>query len=164
MTEPLYRRPTWIRTRLVNPLARALVLRGRAGRDGEQNLMRVLRVPGRRTGRPQEVPVRVATWRNAWYIVSLLGDAQWARNLRAAGTAELLVGNRVEPVVGYEIQGAEKVAFLDWYCRQPEHRLSVRAGLKVAPGKLTAAGTEWVVRQYPIFRLNPAPAGAPAGA
>ena len=161
MTDTLYRRPTWVRVRLVNPLLRAMVLRAGLGRRGEQNVMRVLRVRGRRSGREYEVPLRIAIWEGKRYVVSLQGEAEWARNLRAAGTAQLLVGTNVEPIVGHEIRGEEKVAFLHWYCRQPAHRLSVRAGLKVNPANPTPADIDWLVRQHPIFRLDPAGAPGP---
>jgi hypothetical protein len=51
VTDRYYRPPTWVRTRLANPLFRVLVLRAGLGRRGDQNLMRVLRVRGRRSGR-----------------------------------------------------------------------------------------------------------------
>ena len=158
-TDRYYRRPTWARRRLVNPLFRVLVLRAGLGRRGDQNLMRVLRVRGRRSGRAYDVPIRIATWDGRRYILSLLGDSQWARNLRAAGTAHLLVGTSAEPVVAREIQAEEKAAFLAWYCQQPEHRLSVRYGLRADPANLTLAEVDRLARQYPIFRLQPA--GAP---
>jgi deazaflavin-dependent oxidoreductase (nitroreductase family) len=150
-----YRRPTWVRTRLVNPLLQVLVLRAGLGRRGDQNVMRVLRVRGRRSGREYDVPVRIASWDGKRYVVSLLGEAHWARNLRAAGAAQLLVGTQVEPVVAHEIRGGEKVAFLHWYCRHPAHRLSVRAGLKADPANLTSAEIDRLVQQHPIFRLDP---------
>jgi deazaflavin-dependent oxidoreductase (nitroreductase family) len=156
MTDTLYRRPTWVRVKLVNPLLRVLVLRAGLGRRGEQNLMRVLRVRGRRSGREYDTPVRLAAWNGQRYVVSLLGETQWARNLRAAGTAQLLVGTSVEPVVAREIRDEEKKAFLLWYCQHPAHRLSVRSGLKLTPANPAPAELDRVVRQHPIFRLSPA--------
>jgi deazaflavin-dependent oxidoreductase (nitroreductase family) len=151
-----YRPPTWVRRRLVNPLLRALVLRAGLGRRGDQNVMRVLRVRGRRSGRSYDVPVRIAAWDGRRYILSLLGESQWARNLRAAGTAHLLVDTSVEPVVARELHAEEKAAFLAWYCQQPEHRLSVRSGLKADPANLTPAEADRLARQYPVFRLESA--------
>ena len=156
MTDRYYQPPTWVRTRLVNPVLRALVLRAGLGRRGDQNLMRVLRVRGRRSGRSYEVPVRIAAWNGQRYILSLLGESQWARNLRAAGTAQLLLGRQVEPVIAHELQTQEKAAFLAWYCQQPEHRLSVRSGLKASTANLTPAEVDRLAHQYPVFRLEPA--------
>jgi deazaflavin-dependent oxidoreductase (nitroreductase family) len=156
MTDRYYQAPSWFRTRLLNPVFRTLVLRAGLGRRGEQNIMRVLRVRGRRSGRLYEVPVRIAAWNGHRYIVSVQGESQWARNLRAAGAAELLVGTRVEPVAANEIRADEKAAFLAWYCRQPEHRLSVRYGFKADAGSLSPAELDRVAHQYPIFRLEAA--------
>jgi deazaflavin-dependent oxidoreductase (nitroreductase family) len=165
MTKPLtdryYRPPTWVRTRLVNPLFRVLVLRaglGRRGRGG-QDLMRVLRVRGRRSGRVYDVPVRVATWNGQRHVLSMLGEAQWVRNLRAAGAAQLLVGRQVEPVVARELRAEEKAAFLTWYCQHPAYRLRARTALGADTANLTAAEIDRLARQYPVFRLEPA--GAP---
>lgn len=156
-----YRRPTWVRTRLVNPLFRVLVLRAGLGRRsrGGQDLMRVLRVRGRRSGRLYEVPVRIATWNGRRYVLSMLGEAQWVRNLRAAGAAQLLLGSSVEPVVARELQAQEKAAFLVWYCQHPAYRLRARIALGADTANLTPAEVDRLARQYPVFRLEPA--GAP---
>jgi deazaflavin-dependent oxidoreductase (nitroreductase family) len=131
------------------------VRRAGLGRRGDRNVMRLLRVRGRRSGRDYDVPVRIAARDGKRYVVSLLGEAQWVRNLRAAGTAHLLVGADAEPVVAHEIRAEEKVDFLRWYCRQPDHRLSVRAGLKANPKRLTSAEIDRLVREHPIFQLDP---------
>lgn len=156
VSDSYYRRPTWVRTRLVNPLFRVLVLRAGLGRRGDQNLIRVLRVRGRRSGRLYEVPVRIAIWNGQRYILSMLGEAQWARNLRTTGAADLLVGTSVEPVVAHELQGEEKAAFLTWYCQHPAYRLLARTALRADTANLTAAEIDRLARQYPLFRLDPA--------
>ncbi len=158
MTDRYYRRPTWVRVRLVNPLFRTLVLRaglGRRGRGG-QDVMRVLRVRGRRSGRSYDVPVRIATWDGQRYILSMLGEAQWVRNLRAAGAAQLLVGTSVEPVAAREIWAEEKAAFLTWYCQHPAYRLRARTALRADTANLTPAEVDRLARRYPVFRLEPA--------
>jgi deazaflavin-dependent oxidoreductase (nitroreductase family) len=160
VTDRYYRRPTWVRTRLVDPLFRVLVLRaglGRRGR-GDQDVMRVLRVRGRRSGRSYDVPVRIATWNDQRCVLSMLGEAQWVRNLRAAGEAQLLVGRQVEPVVAREIQAEEKAAFLTWYCQHPAYRLRARYALRADTANLTPAEVDRLARQYPVFRLEPAAA------
>lgn len=67
-------------------------------------------------------------WNRHRYLVSVQGESQWARNLRAAGSAQLPVGTSSQSP-----RTSEKTAFVGWYCRQPEHRLSVRYGLKADP-------------------------------
>jgi deazaflavin-dependent oxidoreductase (nitroreductase family) len=161
VTDRYYRPPTWVRRRLVNPLFRFLVLRaglGRRGRGG-QDVMRVLRVRGRRSGRLYEVPVRIATWNGRRYVLSMLGEAQWVRNLRAAGAAQLLLGRQVEPVAAREIRTEEKAAFLTWYCQHPAYRLRARTALGADTANLIAAEVDRLARRYPVFRLESA--GAP---
>jgi deazaflavin-dependent oxidoreductase (nitroreductase family) len=149
-----YRRPTWVRRALVNPVATFLVLRGLTGR-ADQNLMRVLRVAGRRTGRPHDVPIRVAVKDGQHYVVSLLGETEWARNLRAAGTATLLDGPRARTIRGDELTPQESVAFLRWYVTIPEHGLSVRAGLRINPRRPDPRELRRAAEQHPVFRLVP---------
>jgi len=158
MTDRYYRRPTWVRVRLVNPLFRALVLRAGLGRRdrGGQDVMRVLRVRGRRSGRSYDVPVRIATWDGQRHVLSMLGEAQWVRNLRAAGAAQLLVGTSVEPVAARELQAEEKAAFLTWYCQHPAYRLRARTALGADTANLTPAEVDRLARKYPVFRLEPA--------
>jgi deazaflavin-dependent oxidoreductase (nitroreductase family) len=58
----------------------------------------VLTVPGRRTGKPRSAPVSPLTVGGGRYLVSALPDSDWARNVRAAGHAQLSRGRRREPV------------------------------------------------------------------
>jgi deazaflavin-dependent oxidoreductase (nitroreductase family) len=149
-----YRRPTWVRRALVNPVARFVVLRGLTG-GADQNLMRVLRVAGRRTGRPYDVPIRVAVKDGQHYVVSLSGETEWARNLRAASTATVLDGPRAENVRSEELTAPESEAFLRWYVTVPEHGLSVRAGLRINPRRPDPEGLWRAAQQHPVFRLVP---------
>ena len=57
----------------------------------------VLTVPGRRMGKPRSAPVSPLTVSGGRYVVSALPDSDWARNVRAAGHAQLSRGRRREP-------------------------------------------------------------------
>jgi deazaflavin-dependent oxidoreductase (nitroreductase family) len=75
-----YLKPPGLTRRVVNPLVTRLRIGG----------VEQLTVAGRRTGRPQHVPVipvRVGPHR---YLVAPYGESAWVRNLRAAGEGELL--------------------------------------------------------------------------
>ncbi len=148
---------------VVNPLFRLLVLRFGLGSRGEQDAMRILRVRGRKSGRLYDVPVRIAVFDGQRYILSMLGDSQWVRNLRAGGAAELAVGKQVELIHAHEIQGAEKIAFMRWYCAHPEYALRARYALRVNPENLTQAEFERLAGLYPVFRLEPVRKPAPDG-
>ena len=63
----------------------------------------VLTVPGRRTGKPRSAPVSPLRVGGGRYVVSALPDSDWARNVRAAGHAELSRGRHREPVTLTEV-------------------------------------------------------------
>ena len=70
-----YLKPPLFVRRVFNPLAM------RFGIGGAITLV----VPGRRTGHLQKVPVIPVDHDGARYLVSTRGEADWVRNLRAAG-------------------------------------------------------------------------------
>ena len=110
-----------------------------------------LEVPGRRTGRPIARPLVMVVVEGERYLVSMLGpEADWVRNVRAAGGAVALHHGRREPVRLEEVP--------------PEHRAPVlRAYLKRAPNArahfpvghdASAAGIAAVAPGYPVFRVR----------
>lgn len=119
--------------RILNPIMRFMVRRGSGGQGVD--LLRVLRVPGRTSGRLYEVPVRVAVLDNHRYVMTMLGDAQWARNLRTAGQAQLILGRSVEDIAAHELTGQAKTAFLTRCCQYRQFERRARSTLKSAFGK-----------------------------
>jgi len=152
-----YRPPSLFRMKVINPLVNFLVNRFGLGGQAKQDLIRILRVKGRTSGRVYEVPVRIALLENQRYLMSMLGESQWARNLRVVETAQLVVGTRVENVSAYELTAAEKSAFFLWYCRHPEYELRARYALKADTQHLTPTELERLASLYPVFRLDPVP-------
>ena len=140
--------------KLVNPIIRLLALRFAYQSRTEQNALRILRVRGRKSGKLYDTPLRFATFEGSRYLVALLADAQWVRNLRASGAAELIAGKDVEPVQAYEIQGAEKTAFLAWYAQQPEYATSVQFALGLDKQQLTPTEIDRAAQAHPVFRLE----------
>src|SRR5262245_66269356 len=121
--------------RVINPITRMFVRRfGVAGPSDD--LLRLLRVRGRTTGQPYDVPVRINTLDGERVIVAMFGTAQWVKNLRAAGEAEIVLGKGAEPVKVYELQGEDKSAFLTAYMSKPKLAKRVKAALGVDPEKL----------------------------
>jgi len=76
---------------------------------------RVLSVPGRKSGRMQQVPVNLLERDGRRYLVAIRGNTQWVRNARAAGGARLQVGRRVEEVRLRELPVEERVPVLRLY-------------------------------------------------
>ncbi len=144
--------------KFMNPLMSFFVRQFGLGCRGV-DLLRVLRVRGRKSGRLYEVPVRVAVLNEQRYIVSMLGETQWARNLRASGTAHLLLGKMVEPIRTSEVQGEEKIALLTLLCQYKEFKQRGRYLLKVAFKEkvkhLTSAEIDLLAGVWSVFRLEP---------
>jgi deazaflavin-dependent oxidoreductase (nitroreductase family) len=142
--------------RTMNPVIRFMVRRGTGGRGAD--LLRILRVRGRKSGRDYEVPVRVAVLDGQRYVISLLGDAQWVRNLRAAGQAQLLHGTSAEAVSAREISEKEKTELLTRLCGIPQFASRARSVLKSAFGHRTRELGEPQIRLlgqvWHIFQLG----------
>jgi deazaflavin-dependent oxidoreductase (nitroreductase family) len=108
-----YQKPDALTTRLVNPLIATLTKLGLSVRGSH-----ILAVRGRKTGKRQEVPVNPVEVDGVRYLVAPRGDTHWVRNLRAAGEAELRVGQRREPIQAREIANASKPPVLRAYLRR----------------------------------------------
>jgi hypothetical protein len=66
-------------------------------------------VRGRKSGKVLKVPMDPPfEWGGTRYLVSPRGETHWARNLRAAGEADLRQGRAFEHVRVAEIDGAER--------------------------------------------------------
>ena len=124
------------------------------GSSGEQDVMRILRIRGRKSGRLYDFPLRMATLDGQDYILSMMGETQWVRNLRAADTAELIVGQQVAVIHSNEVLGEEKTAFLKWYCLHPAYELRARFALKADTKHLTTAELDRLANLYPVFRIE----------
>ncbi|MEX0710664.1 MAG: nitroreductase family deazaflavin-dependent oxidoreductase [Chloroflexota bacterium] len=68
----------------------------------------VLKVPGRRTGTPLEVTLVPVNVDGTWYLLSMYGDTDWVRNLRAAGRGELRRKGRTEAFTAIEVHTDER--------------------------------------------------------
>ncbi|MFZ0215861.1 MAG: nitroreductase/quinone reductase family protein, partial [Candidatus Dormiibacterota bacterium] len=86
---PHLQRAGWLTDRVFNPLV-ALLTRAGISVLGS----RVLRVRGRQSGEWRSTPVNLLTVDGRPYLVAPRGHTQWVRNLRVAGTGELVLGRR----------------------------------------------------------------------
>lgn len=99
-----YARPGVFLSKVVNPIMVALGRRT------------VLIVRGRRSGKVIEVPMDPPfEWNGTRYLVSPRGQTHWARNLRAAGTADLRAGRDLEHIRAVEIHDEERDAVVNAY-------------------------------------------------
>jgi deazaflavin-dependent oxidoreductase (nitroreductase family) len=101
---PYIRPPLFVR-RVFNPLAMRFGIGG----------SRTLTVAGRRTGRPQRVPLIPVEHDGARYLVSPRGDTDWVRNLRAAGHARLGSHRAARDIRVTEVPAGERAEIIAAY-------------------------------------------------
>ncbi len=92
MTEEA-RLPRWLK-----PFNRGIVALQRLGLA--VGTMRLLSIPGRKSGKPQTTPVSPLAVNGLRYTVAGLEGADWVKNARAAGWGILARGRREERVRG----------------------------------------------------------------
>ena len=110
-----------------------------------------LEVRGRRSGRTISFPVVVADYEGQRYLVSMLGeDANWVRNVRAAGGRAVLRRRRARAVRLEEVATAARAPILRRY-------------LAVAPGARPHVPVdrharleefERIAAHFPVFRIT----------
>lgn len=88
--------PGWLA--VVNPVMVAL---GRLGVAAGP--VRLLTVPGRRTGEPRTTPITPVVVGERRYVIAAIPRADWARNAQAAGHGELSEGRRRRPITIREV-------------------------------------------------------------
>jgi deazaflavin-dependent oxidoreductase (nitroreductase family) len=115
-----YRAPGWF-TRNVFNRAVAFMTRHGVSILGS----RVLAVRGRTSGEWRTTPVNLLEHEGKRYLVAPRGEAQWVRNLRAAGTGELRVGTRAEKFRARELDADEKVPVLRAYLKRWKFEVGV---------------------------------------
>ena len=110
-----------------------------------------LEVRGRRTGRVLSLPLVVADTQGERYLVAMLGkDANWVRNVRAAGGRAVLRHGRRENVRLEEVDPSRRAAILQRYLQlAPGARAHFRVDRR-------APLTEFdrIAGQYPVFRIR----------
>jgi len=152
-----YLAPDRFTRRVMNPSVRRLVRVG-IGVWGA----RELQVRGRRSGKVRSTVVNVLELDGARYLVAPRGNTEWVRNVRAAGTAQLRVGRRVEGVALAEVHDpARQVAVLRAYLRRWRFEVGQffeGVGPDGSDDELSA-----VAGKHPVFELSPAPIGPRPG-
>ncbi len=115
------------------------------------NWMVTLEVVGRQSGKTISFPLAMAVVNDERYLVSMLGEqANWVRNVRAAGSkAELVHGIR-EQVYLQEVPVAQRAPILKAYLqRAPGARPHIPVSEDASIGEF-----EKIAAQYPVFRIE----------
>jgi hypothetical protein len=138
-----------------------------SARGGGPEYLVALEVPGRRSGRIVSLPLVVAAVDGERYLVSMLGEeANWVRNVRAAGGEVALRHGRREEVHLEEVVAPDlRAPVLKAYLERASNASAHMPIDKDAP----LAEFERVAPSFPVFRIvprstrEPAPSLRPAG-
>jgi deazaflavin-dependent oxidoreductase (nitroreductase family) len=109
-----------------------------------------LEVRGRKTGDPHTVAVVVARHDGGQYLVSMLGECEWVRNVRAALGQAWIVGFQRREVRLEEVPVEQRAPIIKDYIRlapgaRPHIGLDLRA---------TLADCQRVAPNHPVFRIQ----------
>ena len=138
-----YLRPPWMQRHVGNRMS--VLFR--------PSLVVRLTVTRRVSGRPQTVPVVVLEHDGERYLVSYRGESDWARNLRAAGTATLARRDGAEAIHVVEVPVPGRRELLKVYRERYGKMPTVGPVLRRLPDPA----------DHPIFRIVTATADSPPG-
>jgi deazaflavin-dependent oxidoreductase (nitroreductase family) len=120
--------------------------------------METLEVPGRKSGRTTSTVLVVAHHEGEEYLVSMLGkNADWVRNVAAAGGEAVLRHGGRRPVHLAEVPVEERAPILRTYLRAAP---GARPHIPVAVDASDEALAE-VAPEFPVFRVTARTAAAP---
>jgi deazaflavin-dependent oxidoreductase (nitroreductase family) len=146
MTQPRFVKPSRIE-QLLNRVPEGLARLGISVYGS-----RVLAVRGRKSGEWRTTVVNLLEHEGGRYLVAPRGEAQWVRNLRAAGAGELRLGRRREPFRAVEIPDADKPEILRTYLRK--WRFEVGLFFEGVGPEATDADFRRIASGYPVFKIE----------
>jgi hypothetical protein len=141
------RLPRWLK--LANPLIVALQRRGVV-----IGTMRLLSVPGRKSGQLRTTPVSPLVVEGERYIVAGFEDADWVKNARVAGWSTLARGRDKERVNLVELPLQERVPVLREFPRKIPNGVQFFRQLYGISG--TPEEFETLAPRCPVFRVEEA--------
>ena len=147
-----YRRPpAW--DRAINRIAARLAALGLTPRNTVTLVVR-----GRRSGEPRSKALTCASYQGDRYLVSLAGESEWVRNVRAAGGHALIHHGSTHRVRLEEIPVAERPpiirAYLARWALTTSPKRAARDYFGLGPNP-TLEEIAIVADRYPVFRIAP---------
>jgi F420H(2)-dependent quinone reductase len=142
-----YNRPGWFDLKIQNPAIAAMTRVGISVWGS-----RVLRVRGRTSGEWRTAPVNLLTYEGRRYLVAPRGQTQWVRNLRVAGSGELLLGKRAEEFRAVEMGEAEKVPILRAYLKR--WKAEVGRFFRGVSADSPEESLRRIAPDHPVFRVE----------
>jgi deazaflavin-dependent oxidoreductase (nitroreductase family) len=143
-----YRAPGWFTRNVFNRAVAFLTRRGVSVLGS-----RILAVRGRTSGEWRTTPVNLLEHDGRRYLVAPRGEAQWVRNLRAAGTGELRVGTKVETFRARELDEDEKIPVLRAYLKR--WKFEVGAFFEGVGPESPDAELRSIASRHPAFEVLP---------
>jgi hypothetical protein len=139
------RLPRWLK--LANPVIVALQRRGVV-----IGTMRLLSVPGRKSGELRTTPVSPLTVDGERYIIAGLEEADWVKNARSAGWGILAHGRKQERVDLVEMQPGERAPVLREFPRKVPRGVPFFRQLYGIDGTSEEFGA--LASRCPVFRVE----------
>ena len=108
-----------------------------------------LEVTGRKTGRPHKLAVVVATLEGQQYLVSMLGDCEWVKNVRAKDEAFIISGSRRKVRLEEASVDARAPIIKEYIRLAPGARPHIGLGTNA-----TIEDCQRVAADYPVFHIR----------
>ncbi|MHB8330039.1 MAG: nitroreductase/quinone reductase family protein [Acidimicrobiales bacterium] len=144
---PHYREPSWLTRHVFNGAVAGLTRLGLSVLGS-----RVLRVRGRTSGQWRSTPVNLLVIGTERYLVAPRGETQWVRNLRVAGSGELVVGRRTEVFAAAEVADGDKTEVLRAYLRR--WKAEVGAFFDGVSADSPDSELLRIAPEHPVFRIT----------
>jgi deazaflavin-dependent oxidoreductase (nitroreductase family) len=115
----------------------------------------LITVRGRKTGLPRTTPVTIGEHGGRRGVISPFGESNWARNLRAAGTATISFGRRREHVRAVELTHDEAVRFVRDVIVPLARESRIGGWFVRKVDKIDIDNPDEAVRGRPVFEIFP---------
>jgi deazaflavin-dependent oxidoreductase (nitroreductase family) len=145
--DPHYQRPGWFTKHIFNGTVAVFTRLGLSVWGS-----RVLEVKGRKTGEPRRVPVNLLTVDGTQYLVAPRGETQWVRNIRVAGTGDLILGRRRQAIQVTELDDTAKPPILRAYLKR--WKAEVGVFFDGVDANSSAEEVDRIAPQHPVFRIS----------
>jgi deazaflavin-dependent oxidoreductase (nitroreductase family) len=110
-----------------------------------------IEVKGRRSGAPRQAVINSVEYEGQRYFVSVRGESEWVRNVRAAG-GEIVIQHRGrKPARLVELPAAETAPIIKKYLG--ENVMATKSKFGVDP-KAELAEFEAIAPRHPVFRIE----------
>jgi len=112
----------------------------------------LLSVRGRKSGKIYTIPIALVENNGIRFLVAAIGEVNWVRNLRVAGSAQLTRGRRTEAIGVVELGTREAAPILKQFLRESQRVSFIKPYFHVTP-QSSLADFEQEALYHPVFRI-----------